>query len=295
MGRSTPEPAGQRPGVGEAAGAGQPELAGAGCRGRCGRIGVVQRWFVDVVAAAPALVGDAAAGVALSGRRLVWPRPGTAKAESKAGALRCQPGGAAARPGCLDACNKRHCGCACALSPQNQAGRCSRPSRPSCIRCSHCHSRVVGCRGCAAPSSRYGKRRQARAWARRTLRPMFFARHQRELLLQREHLIARSAQMRLSLAQDSQPLQRPAAVFDQVQGALVWLMGHPGWSMSGLALLFLLRPRRSRRGRPVGLRQGVGYVSRWAGRVWWGWQLWQRAQRWLREEPGHRPRVSDHF
>lgn len=112
---------------------------------------------------------------------------------------------------------------------------------------------------------------------------MLFARRHHELQSRREHLIARSAELRVRLAQDSQLLLRPLAVVDQMQNAGRWLLGRPGWTLGGMLVVLLFRPRRARSRKPAGLRQGVGFITRWVGRVWWGWRLWQRAQRWLRD------------
>lgn len=90
---------------------------------------------------------------------------------------------------------------------------------------------------------------------------------QRDQLARRQQqLLIRSAELRVTLAQQAQALQTPLAVADLVRGGTQWLRGHPQWSLGALGLLALRRPRR---------------ILRWAPRLLWGWQLFQRARDWL--------------
>jgi len=82
----------------------------------------------------------------------------------------------------------------------------------------------------------------------------------------RQRLLARSAALRVQLAQDAQGLAGPLAVADAVGGAARWLWRHPEWPLGALVVLVVLRPRRA---------------WRWASRAWWAWGLWQRAERLL--------------
>jgi hypothetical protein len=86
---------------------------------------------------------------------------------------------------------------------------------------------------------------------------------QRELELNRERLLARSAQLRLELGAQSAVLRTPLAVVDQVRAGSHWLRQHPAWPLGALAVLVLLRP---------------GRALRWSSRLLWGWQLWRRAR-----------------
>lgn len=94
---------------------------------------------------------------------------------------------------------------------------------------------------------------------------MWFDSRQQALARHGEVLQARSALLRAALAQDSRALQVPLALTDQVLAGGRWLKAHPEWVGVGVAVLVLWRPRRAwRLGR----------------RLWSGWRLWRRAQRW---------------
>lgn len=91
----------------------------------------------------------------------------------------------------------------------------------------------------------------------------------RDLELERERLLARSAQLRVQLSAQSGVLRTPLTIADKVHGGALWLRHHPEWPLGALAVLVLLRPAR---------------LVRWSGRLLWGWQLWRRARpavRWL--------------
>lgn len=90
------------------------------------------------------------------------------------------------------------------------------------------------------------------------------------VLLRKQLLLLRSAELRLSLAEQSQLLQPPLAVADQVRAAGRWLRAHPEGPMAAALLLGLMRPRRA---------------LRWGTRLWSGWRLWQRARHWLAAAP----------
>jgi len=98
---------------------------------------------------------------------------------------------------------------------------------------------------------------------------MMHARHI-ELLQRQQHLLARSAALRLRLANQAQVLQAPLAVIDQARAAAQWLRGHPQWPLGALVLLAVLRPQRA---------------MRWASRLLWGWSLYQKMQQWLNRLP----------
>ena len=94
---------------------------------------------------------------------------------------------------------------------------------------------------------------------------MFFGQQHRALALRRQQLLARSGQLRQQLARDAQVLRTPLALADQVRHGWRWLQARPHWLGLGVAVLVAWRPRR---------------VWWWAGRLWAGWRLWQRLQRW---------------
>lgn len=82
--------------------------------------------------------------------------------------------------------------------------------------------------------------------------------------------MARSAELRLRLASESRPLQASLAAIDQAREGVNWLRSHPQWSLGALALLLVLRPKRT---------------LRWASRLLWGWGLYQRLQQVLASKP----------
>jgi hypothetical protein len=95
---------------------------------------------------------------------------------------------------------------------------------------------------------------------------MWFNHEQAELQVERERLRLRSTELRLQVARQAQVLVAPLAVADQVQAGVRWLRAHPEGPLLVLGLVIVARPRRA---------------LRWAGRLWWGWGLWQRGRRWL--------------
>jgi hypothetical protein len=94
---------------------------------------------------------------------------------------------------------------------------------------------------------------------------MFFDAHQQALDARSQQLQDRSAQLRGQLAQQAQVLRTPLALADQVHQGWRWLKANPQWVGLGVALVVVWRPRR---------------VVWLAGRLWAGWRLWQRLQRW---------------
>ena len=86
----------------------------------------------------------------------------------------------------------------------------------------------------------------------------------------RTRLLARSAELRVTLAHEAQVLKAPLAVADQLVVAATWLVRNPAWPLAGLVLLVAARPRR---------------VIGWGARLWWGWNAWRRVQRWIAAAP----------
>jgi len=85
----------------------------------------------------------------------------------------------------------------------------------------------------------------------------------RELELERQALLARSAQLRIELGAQSAVLNTPLKWVDKARAGVHWLRHHPEWPLGALAVLVLLRP---------------GRVVRWSAHLLWGWQLWRRAR-----------------
>lgn len=87
-----------------------------------------------------------------------------------------------------------------------------------------------------------------------------------ELILRREGLLVRSAELRIRLAHQSRVLGPPLAVVDQTMAFGQWLRRNPLWPLGALFAWIVLRPRRA---------------IRWAGRMGAIWQLAKRARRLL--------------
>ncbi len=94
---------------------------------------------------------------------------------------------------------------------------------------------------------------------------MFFDTQQAHLRARSLQLQDRNAALRDQLADDAQVLRAPLALADQVRQGWRWLKANPQWVGVGVALLVLWRPRR---------------LAWLAGRLWVGWRLLQRLQRW---------------
>ena len=87
-----------------------------------------------------------------------------------------------------------------------------------------------------------------------------------DLVLRQQRLVARSAQLRLALADQTQALKKPLAWADQVRKGVTWLRHNPQWPLGAVLVLVVVRPRRA---------------IRWGGRLWWGWQTFRRARHWF--------------
>lgn len=94
--------------------------------------------------------------------------------------------------------------------------------------------------------------------------------NQNELVLRQQRLLLRSAQLRLTLANQLQAFERPLGVADRVQTGLQWLYRNPHWPLSALVVLLVLRPRRT---------------LRWGGRLWGVWKVFQRLRNWVTTLP----------
>lgn len=94
------------------------------------------------------------------------------------------------------------------------------------------------------------------------------SRHRRTLTRRREQLLLRSAQLRRTLAQQSQPLQGTLALADQLRAGLHWLRRHPVWPVVVLAVLSLPPTRRlvQRLPRLLALSQLLLQIWQWLGR-----------------------------
>lgn len=90
--------------------------------------------------------------------------------------------------------------------------------------------------------------------------------HDKQLALvqQQAELVARSRELRASIAQDALALERPFALVDRVRGGFRWLASNPHWVLIALAAPLLLRPRK---------------IAGWTVKVFGYWRVWRRAQR----------------
>ncbi|GMV44812.1 MAG: hypothetical protein AMXMBFR66_02100 [Pseudomonadota bacterium] len=90
----------------------------------------------------------------------------------------------------------------------------------------------------------------------------------RSLLEQRQRaLLVRSAQLRLQIEGELQPLQRPLALAERLRSWGAWLRAHPEVPLAIVLGALILRPGRA-------WRQGR--------RIWRWWRRWRRLQRWVR-------------
>ena len=87
-----------------------------------------------------------------------------------------------------------------------------------------------------------------------------------DIILRQQILLARSQELRSTLADQTEVLKKPLAWIEQIRTGVTWLRHNPQWPLGALALVVLLRPRRA---------------FRWGGRLWWGWQTFSRARSWL--------------
>jgi hypothetical protein len=84
--------------------------------------------------------------------------------------------------------------------------------------------------------------------------------------LRRRRLLVRSAELRITIAGQSEVLKAPLALADQARAGLRWLYRHPEWPVGALVVLAVVRPQRT---------------LRWVGRLWWAWASLRRVQGWL--------------
>ena len=91
-----------------------------------------------------------------------------------------------------------------------------------------------------------------------------------DLVLRQQRLLMRSAQLRLTLANQTQVFKTPLAVADQVRNGLQWLYRNPHWPLGAMLVVAILRPRRT---------------VIWGGRLWGAWRTLKRVQNWMAHLP----------
>lgn len=84
-----------------------------------------------------------------------------------------------------------------------------------------------------------------------------------ELVLHRQRLLMRSSELRLTLKEQAGVFKKPFAVADHARDGLQWIARNPKWPLGVLLVIIVLRPRRA---------------IVWSNRLWWGWQMFKRAQ-----------------
>jgi len=86
------------------------------------------------------------------------------------------------------------------------------------------------------------------------------------LLLRRQSLQLRSAELRLRVERDVMRLAPSLALADRGVAGLHWLREHPEWPIGAAVVVVLLKPRRA---------------LRWGMRLWWSWRTARRALEWV--------------
>ncbi len=91
------------------------------------------------------------------------------------------------------------------------------------------------------------------------------------LLVRRELLLQRSADLRAQIGLQAQSWRRPMAWADRARDGLRWLRRHPEWPVGAGVALLVMRPRR---------------LLRWSVRGWAVWRLWRRWGPWVQAARG---------
>ena len=89
---------------------------------------------------------------------------------------------------------------------------------------------------------------------------------QDELRRRQQEWLLRSAQLRLTLAQQALVFRKPLAIADRGCDLLQLLANKPAWPLAAALLLVAWRPRRA---------------FQWGRRLWWAYRSYQQARRWF--------------
>ena len=84
-----------------------------------------------------------------------------------------------------------------------------------------------------------------------------------DLMLRQKHLIARSAQLRTLISEQTKVLKRPLALVDQASVALQWFYRNPKWPLAAVLIIAVLRPRKT---------------IVWTSRLWGAWTTLHRVK-----------------
>lgn len=95
--------------------------------------------------------------------------------------------------------------------------------------------------------------------------------------VRQQHLLARSAALRLSLADQVQVLKTPLALADQARAGLQWLYRHPLWSLGTGVLMAVVLPKVLPKRALL-----------WGGRAWGAWATFRRMRKQLATPPRKR-------
>jgi hypothetical protein len=88
----------------------------------------------------------------------------------------------------------------------------------------------------------------------------------RDLLARQNHLLQRSAALRLRASTELQQMEPALAMGDRLLQAGTWLRRNPVYLAGALTVLVVLKPRA---------------VLGTAARAWSIWRSWQNARRWI--------------
>lgn len=82
--------------------------------------------------------------------------------------------------------------------------------------------------------------------------------------VRQQRLLQRSAELRLSLANQAQGLKKPLAVVDKARAGVQWLYRNPIWPLGAGLLGALILPKRA--------------MLLWGGRAWAAWSTFKRVR-----------------
>lgn len=93
---------------------------------------------------------------------------------------------------------------------------------------------------------------------------------QDELMRRRGELVARSRHLREAWAVQAQALRSPLGMADKARAGMDWLVRNPQWPLAALAVVLVVRPKRT---------------LRLVGLGWSAWGLYRRTQRLMSKMP----------
>ncbi len=88
-------------------------------------------------------------------------------------------------------------------------------------------------------------------------------------ITKQKHLLVRSAELRSSVAQETQNLKKPLAMADKLRSGAKWASAHPVLPLAAGLVLTLVLPKRA--------------VLVWGGRLWGAWTTYNQVRNKLSE------------